>query len=148
MHMLSFITVQLVEWHPSIAIWANKGLKRWKLISMLPSFSSSSSPPSFHHLYAYLVPPRLNPHHHTCNSSAKSYAICHYWPHRKPFLSMHSTWLSVVKVQQSELWHTNLGFSPSAWTSNLMVPWFQCLSVPTPNITSCCPPQFAIQLTL
>lgn len=115
---------------------------------MLPSFPSSSSP-SFHHLIAYLVSPWLDPHHHTYSSSTKSYAICHVSTTQETFslfLSVHSSSQSAVKVQRSKLWHTALGFSPAAWTSYLMVPWFQYLSVPAPNITCFCPSSLPFNL--
>lgn len=113
---------------------ANKWLKNenWFPPSFLPLFPSSTSPPCVS--LTQPPPPHLR---------WLGWIICHLSciDHTGNLfsLSMHSTSLSVVKVQQSKVWHEDLGFLPSAWTSNLMVPWFQCFSASTPNITSCCP---------
>lgn len=60
------------------------------------------------------------------NSSTKSCAICHVLTTQETLsLSMCSTLLWKFRRV-----HTILGVSPSAWTSNLMVPWFLCLTLP------------------
>ena len=98
--------------------------------------SPSSTSPSFHHLAAFLSstqppppPPRPPPPHFAIAQLNHGPSVM-YWPHRKPFsrslcIPLHCLW------RQSKIWLTNLGSSPSAWTSNLMVPWFQCLSAST-----------------
>lgn len=116
-------------------------IKKMKTDFHAPFFPLCPSPdsPSFHHLAAFL--PSTRPPPPTTTTEAATLAIAQlnhgpsvmYWPHRKPFsrslcIPPHCLWR---KARQSKIWLTNLGSGPSAWTSNLMVPWFQCLSAST-----------------
>lgn len=93
---------------------SDKSLKRWKLISMLPSS------PSFCYL-APLLQPR-------CSAQLYHMSSVLFWPCRKPFLTFLLSTFLFWKVQQSKFWHTNLGLSPATLTANLMVLWFLYLS--------------------